>query len=706
MSIPFSNTTLRVPRGFGNLLEGLAREVLRSQPKDIPTFAALYFGALLKEREESGLDPAEWGAKLEDRFYNNHAFQPEKEKEADGSSEPQQEAVGTIHESSVAGTPSYIEDEFIQPVHLATVASANFNVFDDDVPRVESCRPPSEIVHESSVAGTPSYIEDEVIQPVHLATVASANFNVFDDDVPRVESCGPASIGSKPEEVDGSPEPLQEPVGTVHESSVAGTPSYIEDEVIQPVHLATVASANFNVFDDDVPRVESCGPASIGSKASEDICNAELDPSPVAPYGGLQVPGGMGNFDLTTAMVTPSPLPTPLGVPEDIPASATPGSLLLDFGDEEVEQMPEATPGYAAEEPALMVSMAEPVRGEAPGRPEVVVEHGEGQEELQSKGGDTSRSEPQTGGEETSHFDPHVQAKEDDPSFGKALGSAKEEDPPLRTALDLARHEGSTGESNVPESIHSQKTCTEECFAMAEATNRETPPQNSESLSDDKACDVEIDGKQEMKMEAIVADAESDEIRGGDQDISKEEVRITAEEEDTKESVESGQDIGSEEQEEGKELEKQIRESEDLNQDAESEEQEQGKESEVQEQGTESEEQVKELEDLHQGVQSEEQSHGAELEEQEQGKESEVQEQGTEEQEQIKESEDLNQGAQSEEQKQGAELEGQVPAVIPEVSVDEREPKVEGNDSDKQEPEQQEEETVLPLGEDGSHKFH
>ncbi|KAG9348559.1 hypothetical protein JZ751_002295, partial [Albula glossodonta] len=74
MSIPFSNTNLRVPRGFGNILEGLAREVLRTQPKDIPTFAAQYFSALLREREESGLDPAEWGAKLEDRFYNNHAF--------------------------------------------------------------------------------------------------------------------------------------------------------------------------------------------------------------------------------------------------------------------------------------------------------------------------------------------------------------------------------------------------------------------------------------------------------------------------------------------------------------------------------------------------------------------------------------------------------------------------------------------------------
>ncbi|XP_067221625.1 protein starmaker isoform X2 [Chanodichthys erythropterus] len=74
MSVPFSNTNLRIPKGFGNLLEGLAREVLRDQPEDIPTFAALYFTGLLKAREESGLDPAEWGAKLEDRFYNNHSF--------------------------------------------------------------------------------------------------------------------------------------------------------------------------------------------------------------------------------------------------------------------------------------------------------------------------------------------------------------------------------------------------------------------------------------------------------------------------------------------------------------------------------------------------------------------------------------------------------------------------------------------------------
>uniref|UniRef100_A0A673KMX7 Sperm autoantigenic protein 17 n=1 Tax=Sinocyclocheilus rhinocerous TaxID=307959 RepID=A0A673KMX7_9TELE len=80
MSVPFSNTNLWIPRGFGNLLEGLAKEVLRDQPEDIPTFAALYFTKLLKAREDSGLDPAEWVAKLEDRFYNNHSFKVAKKK--------------------------------------------------------------------------------------------------------------------------------------------------------------------------------------------------------------------------------------------------------------------------------------------------------------------------------------------------------------------------------------------------------------------------------------------------------------------------------------------------------------------------------------------------------------------------------------------------------------------------------------------------
>uniref|UniRef100_G3P356 RIIa domain-containing protein n=1 Tax=Gasterosteus aculeatus TaxID=69293 RepID=G3P356_GASAC len=77
MSVPFCKTHLRIPRGFGSILEGLAREVLRDQPKDIPKYAAQYFDALLKQREDSGMDPAEWAAKLEDMYHNNAFKAPE-----------------------------------------------------------------------------------------------------------------------------------------------------------------------------------------------------------------------------------------------------------------------------------------------------------------------------------------------------------------------------------------------------------------------------------------------------------------------------------------------------------------------------------------------------------------------------------------------------------------------------------------------------
>ncbi|XP_025100518.1 myosin-IIIa-like isoform X2 [Pomacea canaliculata] len=70
MAVPFSNTKLRVPKGFQNILEGLAREILRSQPSNIYEFGAEYFENMLKIRAETGHDPAVHGARLEDRYYN------------------------------------------------------------------------------------------------------------------------------------------------------------------------------------------------------------------------------------------------------------------------------------------------------------------------------------------------------------------------------------------------------------------------------------------------------------------------------------------------------------------------------------------------------------------------------------------------------------------------------------------------------------
>ena len=51
MAVPFSNTKLRVPQGFQNVLECLAREVLRNQPGDIYAFGAVFFENLMKQRE-------------------------------------------------------------------------------------------------------------------------------------------------------------------------------------------------------------------------------------------------------------------------------------------------------------------------------------------------------------------------------------------------------------------------------------------------------------------------------------------------------------------------------------------------------------------------------------------------------------------------------------------------------------------------------
>uniref|UniRef100_A0AC11E8E3 Sperm autoantigenic protein 17 n=1 Tax=Ovis aries TaxID=9940 RepID=A0AC11E8E3_SHEEP len=135
MSIPFSNTHYRIPQGFGNLLEGLTREILREQPDNIPAFAAAYFENLLEKRErlpgeltnpvnrtesmqdephhlvvpeKTSFDPAEWGAKVDDRFYNNHAF---KEQESPEKHEPGKENSQTsVKEKTALESPEEDKD--------------------------------------------------------------------------------------------------------------------------------------------------------------------------------------------------------------------------------------------------------------------------------------------------------------------------------------------------------------------------------------------------------------------------------------------------------------------------------------------------------------------------------------------------------------------------------------------------------------------
>uniref|UniRef100_A0A0X3P684 Sperm surface protein Sp17 n=1 Tax=Schistocephalus solidus TaxID=70667 RepID=A0A0X3P684_SCHSO len=88
MSAPFSNTRLRVPPGFQNILECFAREVLRLQPMDIYKFGMDYFDLLLRKRRETGeMDVAKLGAAFEDRYYNSRSFMMSSKKPTDMDSD-------------------------------------------------------------------------------------------------------------------------------------------------------------------------------------------------------------------------------------------------------------------------------------------------------------------------------------------------------------------------------------------------------------------------------------------------------------------------------------------------------------------------------------------------------------------------------------------------------------------------------------------
>ncbi|RDD46040.1 Sperm surface protein Sp17 [Trichoplax sp. H2] len=74
MSVSYAPVNLRLPPGFQNLLEGLAREVLRSQPEDLYSFAAGYFRDRLTYREDTGIDDAKIGAEMEKRIKGDGAI--------------------------------------------------------------------------------------------------------------------------------------------------------------------------------------------------------------------------------------------------------------------------------------------------------------------------------------------------------------------------------------------------------------------------------------------------------------------------------------------------------------------------------------------------------------------------------------------------------------------------------------------------------
>ncbi|XP_034557472.1 sperm surface protein Sp17 [Notolabrus celidotus] len=173
MSVPFSNTHLRIPRGFGTILEGLAREVLRDQPGDIPKYAAQYFDALLRQREESGMDPAEWAAKLEDRFYNNHTFK------ATGTSQEEKEPEGML--SKEISYESQNEDEASDSAEVSNLSSLQPAVSKEagSTENTEEEQQEQEVQEENDI--TRLLAEDK--QPIELrgAEVEAQTITTFDE---------------------------------------------------------------------------------------------------------------------------------------------------------------------------------------------------------------------------------------------------------------------------------------------------------------------------------------------------------------------------------------------------------------------------------------------------------------------------------------------------------------------------------------------
>ncbi|KAI5620811.1 hypothetical protein C0J50_19683 [Silurus asotus] len=130
MAVSLSNATVRVPGGFANLLEGLAREVLRDQPEDIPAFAAQYFTTLLKRREESGMDPVKWGEMMEHRFFNDDAFKNAPKQE---NCSPVQETRSSVIEDPPFDLSENNEDKLTKSNRNSSASPETLEAFEDIV---------------------------------------------------------------------------------------------------------------------------------------------------------------------------------------------------------------------------------------------------------------------------------------------------------------------------------------------------------------------------------------------------------------------------------------------------------------------------------------------------------------------------------------------------------------------------------------------
>ncbi|XP_069004161.1 uro-adherence factor A-like [Embiotoca jacksoni] len=167
MSVPFSNTHLRVPRGFGAILEGLAREVLRDQPEDIPKYAARYFNVLLNQREASGVDPAEWAAKLQDRFYNNNAFRTTE-------SSPKGETTTEVAISKEKSHDSQTEEESSLSAEVSNLSTTQPNVSEEaDLSESTDKEEKHAVSEKLTISGETGLSEGESVNKLLVADIKS-----------------------------------------------------------------------------------------------------------------------------------------------------------------------------------------------------------------------------------------------------------------------------------------------------------------------------------------------------------------------------------------------------------------------------------------------------------------------------------------------------------------------------------------------------
>ncbi|XP_046543963.1 triadin-like isoform X9 [Haliotis rubra] len=255
MAVPFSNTKLRVPKGFQNILEGLAREVLRAQPKDVFEFGCQYFESMVTVREETGHDPSVQGAKIEDRFYNNDSF---KNPSVDPANPQQQDAALTI-QTNYRQHAAKEEVQGMREEEAATVIQSGVRGYMDRQKVLES-KDPEEFERRQEAAN-----ERLASQEVKAEEEEEVDIDLNDPDVEKAAikiQAGFKGFKARKEVQEVKPKDSEQPQEKTEEDEIAD----IDLEDPDLASAATKIQASFR-----------------GHKARKDVTEKKTEESPAPP---------------------------------------------------------------------------------------------------------------------------------------------------------------------------------------------------------------------------------------------------------------------------------------------------------------------------------------------------------------------------------------------------------------------------------------